>query len=406
MAPGASARTSGLEAEKDGRERLAGLVVELAREPAPLLLLAAHDALHRRPGDPSRQVDRDGCPGSEPLGQAQVRVAEAGVGAPPVERHQHPDRLLADDQRRPEPRARADAAHQVGIGIRVVEHRVDARGRALEKDSSGLRALDGKPLADETLGALTVRRRDLEPAVRRRHEDGDEARVEKPAHALDHELEQASRLDLAQHRVRDLVERLELARPVATRLVQTRVLDRHRGLGGEERDHLLVLGCEVVPAGLLRQVEVSVGDASKQDGHAQKRPHGRVIRRKPHRAVVRRDVVQAQRPRVADQHPQDAAPTWQLPDRGVGLGVDAVGDEALELPAARVDDPERGIAGPGQLGGRLDEALEHRLERQLGAERDSGLDEPLKHGLLLLGAHAGIIRRTPQVRRREFPDGR
>jgi hypothetical protein len=120
-----------------------------------------------------------------------------------------------------------------------------------------------------------------------------------------------------------------------------------------------------------------------------------VVRRKPDRAVVAYDVVQAQRTRVANQHAEDAAAARQLADRGVGLGVDAVRDEALELLAARVEDAESRVACAGQLRGGLNEALEHRVERQLGAERDSGLDEPVERGFLLLRVHAQI-RTYPQ----------
>ena len=79
---------------------------------------------------------------------------------------------------------------------------------------------------------------------------------------------------------------------------------------------------------------------------------------KPTEAVVLGDVVQAERPRVADEDAQDAAPARQVADRRMGLGVDAVRDEALELSAGRVDDAERRVAGAGQLGGRLEEPLE------------------------------------------------
>ena len=50
-----------LQAEQDRRERLAGLVVQLACEPAPLELLRVDDAPERVACDALREIDRDGC---------------------------------------------------------------------------------------------------------------------------------------------------------------------------------------------------------------------------------------------------------------------------------------------------------------------------------------------------------
>ena len=40
-----------------------------------------------------------------------------------------------------------------------------------------------------------------------------------------------------------------------------------------------------------------------------------------------------------------------------------------------VDHAERRVAGAGELGRRLDDALQQRVERELGAERDARVDE-------------------------------
>ena len=72
--------------------------------------------------------------------------------------------------------------------------------------------------------------------------------------------------------------------------------------------------------------------------------------------------------RVADQHAEDAPAPRELADRGVRLGVDPGRVEALERLPRAVDDAERGVARPGQLGRRLDDPLEERVERELGGE--------------------------------------
>ena len=79
--------------------------------------------------------------------------------------------------------------------------------------------------------------------------------------------------------------------------------------------------------------------------------------------------------RLADQHAEDAAAAREVADRGLRLGVDAGGQEALELRAARVDHAERRVARAGQLGGGLDDPLEQRVERELRGERDPGLEQ-------------------------------
>ena len=129
------------------------------------------------------------------------------------------------------------------------------------------------------------------------------------------------------------------------------------------------------PTCLLGQVEVAVGDSAEHDRDAEEGAHRRVVRREADRARILGDVVQAQRLRLADEHAEDAAPARQVADRGMGLLVDAGGEEPLEALARAIDDAERRVARFGQLGGRLGEALEQRVERELGGERDPGVDQ-------------------------------
>ncbi len=57
------------------------------------------------------------------------------------------------------------------------------------------------------------------------------------------------------------------------------------------------------------------------------------------------------------------------------LGVDPRRQEALEARPVLVDDAERRIARARQLRRRFDELLQERVQRELGAERDSGVDQ-------------------------------
>jgi hypothetical protein len=156
-----------------------------------------------------------------------------------------------------------------------------------------------------------------------------------------------------------------LAQPAGRALVQPGVLDRHRSLSRQQLRQLLVLGAEVLPSLLLRQVEVSVRHAAEDDRQAEERLHRRVVRRKSGGAGVAREVVQPQRLRVADQHAENAAPARQLTDRCVRLGIDPRRQEPLERLPCLVDHAERGVASAGELGRRLDDPLQQRLEREL-----------------------------------------
>ena len=92
VAPGLLDR---LQAEQHRRQLLPGLVVQLPREPAPLELLRLDDPAERVAGDPRRQVDGDCGTRSEGLGQAQVGIGEARVGALLVVGDDHADRPAA-----------------------------------------------------------------------------------------------------------------------------------------------------------------------------------------------------------------------------------------------------------------------------------------------------------------------
>src|SRR5262249_7469982 len=79
----------------------------------------------------------------------------------------------------------------------------------------------------------------------------------------------------------------------------------------------------------------------------------------------------------------NSPPARGVADRRVRLWVDPGGDEAFQPRAARGDHPKRSVAGARQLRGFLDEALQQRVERELGADRDACLDERAQPVLVL-----------------------
>src|SRR5262249_60813664 len=95
--------------------------------------------------------------------------------------------------------------------------------------------------------------------------DRDVPRVDQLAQAARNELEQSREVELADERIADLVQRLELPRPRRRRFVEARVLDGDRGLAREQRDDLFVLVGEVRAVVLLGQLQVPVRDAAERE---------------------------------------------------------------------------------------------------------------------------------------------
>ena len=271
---------------------------------------------------------------------------------------------------------------------------VDALGAASLEDAADLRRARVEHRPHQVVASRGRGDRERSAAVGERDEH--QACLDQLPHPPGDEIEQRLELDLRRERGPDLAEALELAQPPGRRLVQPRVLDRHRRLGGEQAGQLLVLGREVRAARLLGEVEVAEGDAAEHDRHAEERPHRRVVRREAGRAGVLRDVVQPERPRFPDQRPEQAPPARQVADRLVGLLVDPRGEEPLQSLSRRVDHAERRVARLGQLRGDLGQALEERIERQLGRQRDPGLDEP-PEPVRLRGRHRTSVVRCLHV---------
>ena len=97
----------------------------------------------------------------------------------------------------------------------------------------------------------------------------------------------------------------------------------------------------------------------------------------------------AQRPRIVDEHAEDAAPARQVADRAVRLGVDAARDEALELAPVAVEDAERGVPRAGDLARRLEDLVEHGLQVELRQQAAADVDQAPEPLLVEVVVHAG-----------------
>ena len=88
--------------------------------------------------------------------------------------------------------------------------------------------------------------------------------------------------------------------------VQSGVLDRQAGGGGQADRELLVDVGEHLTVGLVGQVQVAVHDAAQPDRHPEERRHRRVPRREPEAVGMGVQVGQPQRLRFEDQQAEDA----------------------------------------------------------------------------------------------------
>ena len=285
----------------------------------------------------------------------------------------------------------AEPTGRLLVDLRIVEQRVDAFASTALEHATRLRPAERQLHPRHPVGALALGRSHAQH-VTVRECDQDELRVDELVQPACHQTQEWFELELGGERVADLVQRLELAQPPGRAFVQASVLDRNSGLGCEQLGQLRVLVGEVLSTLLLRQIEVSVRDSTKHDRHTEERLHRRVVLRKAHRAWIVCDVVEPQRLRVADQNAQDAAPVRQITDRRVCVSVDSCRQESLERLAGPVDHAESCVAGAGDLGRRLDDALKQCVERKLRAERDARVHEHAQAAeLVCLGAHEGIL---------------
>jgi len=112
------------------------------------------------------------------------------------------------------------------------------------------------------------------------------------------------------------------------------------------------------------------------------------------------EIVKAQRPGVSDQQAQDPAPLRRVPDLQLDFVAHAVGDEPLEASAGGVDHPKCRVLRVGHMGRGLDDPFEDALERQLGADGDTGFDQcpeavgPFPRGHAFMVSKGSVVSRS------------
>ncbi len=143
------------------------------------------------------------------------------------------------------------------------------------------------------------------------------------------------------------------------------MIDRDAREPGQQDDRALVVLGELGRAALFGQVEVAVGLPIDQDRHPEERAHRRMADREPIRVGMATDIGQPQRLRIADQLAEQPAAGRKRSDAAAGRLIDPVGEEAAELGAIRVEYPQRGVAGVGQLPRGVQHTLQHQLHVEL-----------------------------------------
>ena len=173
------------------------------------------------------------------------------------------------------------------------------------------------------------------------------------------------------------------------------------GDAGVEREHLdegLVVLAEFGGIELVREVQPTDDLAPRLDRHAQERVHLRMVWRKAIALRVARDVRDAIRAVLADDHAQEASAVRQLTDPSAMLVVDAAGDEPFDR-AVGIDDPDRGVLGADQAAHAVGDQLEHAIHVEHPADAAHRLVErgqlrgrPLRH-------RSGSCRAQPEFQR-------
>ena len=141
-------------------------------------------------------------------------------------------------------------------------------------------------------------------------------------------------------------------------------------------DEHLVGGGEVAAAELLGEVEVAEHGVADPDGHAEERPHRRVVGREPHRRLVGAEVGHPQRARVDDQLPEQALALRQRADPLDGLRVHSHVQEPLDA-ARGAQHAERGVARLDEVDGRVHDAPQGRVEIEALGDGEHRVQEAL-----------------------------
>jgi hypothetical protein len=298
-------------------------------------------------------------------------------------------RSQRQDQHRTEP---GPAVHGGRIdGARVGRHVLDregdagahhdARERRLHRQGAYGFEVDRRPRDHLEVQVLGIRTGDDPRRVRTSHLAG----------AVGHRLERTVGGRVVGQQGGDLGRRAQPRLAPLGHLVEHGVLDRHPRRGGQRDRDGLVHVAEVLPSGLLREVEVAEDPAPRPDRHSQERRHRGVVVGEAVGGRVGGDVRRPDRSGVVDQESEQAVPGRQVADPRDRLLVQSVVDERAQPPVRALgEDAEGRVAGADEGARRPDDALQHPVQRELrrdGHHRVQQVPEPVL--LVEHAVHAG-----------------
>ena len=356
-----------------------GLVVQLSGEARSFVLLGLDDTANGVTTDPLGKMHGDRSPRREGLREPDVLVGEARCRAPElVVGDDDADASTLGNERDVESRANAHPTSDLLIQLGVVEHEVDTFAPPALEHPSGLGAteLELDPREAVRVVSVSVCRGDLETvAVGGGKRNQDEAGTDEVAESMRDESEEGLELDLSRESVPDLAERLEVAKPPRRGLVEPRVLDRDGGLRREQLRQLLVLVREAPPPSFSVRYRFPNATPRSMIGTPRNVRIGGWCAGKPtdRGSSPRSSSRSGLASRIST--PRIPRPRGRSPIAACVSASMSVRQEALEARACLVDDAQGRVASARELRGGLDELLQERVQRELRAESDAGIDE-------------------------------
>ena len=123
---------------------------------------------------------------------------------------EHPDRLVARDQRYPHAGAGSELPRHLLVHLGIVDHRVDALAAPALEHRAALRLGTGDGRAEQVLGAGPCDRGEAQLVAADRQRKRDDSCLEELPQATHDEVEQAVEIGLGGQRIPDLLQRLQL----------------------------------------------------------------------------------------------------------------------------------------------------------------------------------------------------
>ena len=191
---------------------------------------------------------------------------------------------------------------------------------------------------------------------------------------LGYVLEQRIRVSAAENVVGDVAKGIEPTLSSVCLLIQPRVGDGDSRLRGQHDQGFLILHREPSSTPLLGEINVAEYLAHRLYRRTQERMHRRVIGWESDGSGMVCDVRDPDWSWLANQEPEHAAPARRGSDEPPLLGRNSSRDKLHQLTRLS-DDSQRSVAGVCNLGGQVDDPLQHDRKRKLGCESEPGLEE-------------------------------